>query len=109
MWGEKTYASVVVVILAIMVFVNPSMSFGLDILATLDNDFVIIFSPFLSISTLQSPVPVRTHPHTEKSTMKSRDILECLISHVRQYHLQVSPYYLHPTPVEAVERTFRPF
>jgi hypothetical protein len=47
-WG--TYASVVVVMLAMIFFVNPSISFGLAFLATLDKDLVMILRPFLYIS-----------------------------------------------------------
>jgi hypothetical protein len=46
-----TYASVVVVILAMIPFVNSSTSFGLAFLATRESDLVIIFNPFLSVSS----------------------------------------------------------
>jgi hypothetical protein len=48
--GQRTYASVVVVILAMMFFVNPSISFGLAFFATLDRDLVMMFKPFLLVS-----------------------------------------------------------
>jgi len=48
---KGTYASVVVVIFAIIFLVNPSISFGLAFFATRDKDLVMILSPFLTIST----------------------------------------------------------
>lgn len=45
--GGWTYASVVVVIFAMIPFVNPSISSGLAFFATLANNFEMIFSPFL--------------------------------------------------------------
>jgi hypothetical protein len=49
-----TYASVVVVILAMIPFVNPSTSFELAFLATRESDLVIMFNPFLSVSNFHA-------------------------------------------------------
>lgn len=79
MMGEEgfTHASVVVVMFAIIPSVKPSISSGLTFLATLANDFEIMFKPFLHWYQHHF-INLLPQPNDEG------DILDSLVRHVRE-------------------------
>jgi hypothetical protein len=75
-----------VVILAIMFFVNPSISLGLAFFATRDRDLVMMLRPFLNVR-------IRTKFTCDSRIEDARlgkDLLESLIRHIRQHYLSHS-------------------